>query len=166
MLPTPNASPRAEASTVVSSNDELFAACIYAFRGKCIALALEVALLQGNVSAQTLGLANAEQVSHSTHIQPLHQSALPRNTLKAILKAIPPTVPSCISTREKSRAPLQFTLDHVAPYVANLRSYVVALHPTCIGKPCGTTYFLDVQGALPNNRNNTEQHPHPVHTLG
>jgi hypothetical protein len=40
------------------------------------------------------------------------------------------------------------------PFVANLRSNVVAPHPTCIEEPCGTTLLLDVQGALPNNRNN------------
>jgi hypothetical protein len=50
-LSTPNASPRVEASTMVPSDDELLATRIYAFKDKCAALASEVALLQGNVSA-------------------------------------------------------------------------------------------------------------------
>jgi hypothetical protein len=108
---------------------------------------------------------NAEQVNHSTHIQPLHQSALPENTSRAPLKAVPPIVTSCISTRAKSRAPCQFMLDHVAPFVANLKSNVVAPHPTRVGEPCGTMLPLDIQRTFPNNKNNLEWHPRPVHTL-
>jgi hypothetical protein len=115
---------------MVPSDSELITMCIYAFKGKRAALASEVALSQGNVSVQTPDRANAEQVSHSTHIQPLHQSTLLGTTSK-----VPPTVSSCISMKAKCRAPSQFTLDHIAPFVANLRSNVVAPQPTSVGSP-------------------------------
>jgi hypothetical protein len=83
MLPTPNASPCAKSSIMVPSDDEFFVVHIYAFKSKHVVLASEVALLKGNVSAQRPNPANAEQVSHSTHIQPLHQSALPGNIIRA-----------------------------------------------------------------------------------
>jgi hypothetical protein len=148
MLNIPNASTHAEASTVVPSDDEFLAARIHAYRGKCVALASNVALSQGNVLAQTPDLANVEQVSHSTHIQPPHQSALPRNTSRAPLKAISSTVPSHISTRRKSRTPSEFTLDLVAPFVANLRSNVVAPYFTCVGDLFRPTLSLGIQGDL------------------
>jgi hypothetical protein len=68
--------------------------------------------------------------------------------------------------RAKSTTPSQFTLDHVAPFVANLRSNVVAPHSTGVGEPSGTTLPLDVQGTLLNNRNNEKWHSLPVRTLG
>jgi hypothetical protein len=42
---------------------------------------------------------------------------------------------------------------------------VVAPHPTGVGEPSGTTLPKDVQGTLPNNRNNGKWHPLPVRTL-
>ena len=138
---------------MVPNNNEFITTCAYTFKGKCDALASEVALLQGNVSVQTSNRANAEQVSHSTHIQPLHQSALLGTTSRVSLKAVPPTVLSCIFIKAKCRAPSQFKLGHIAPFIANLRSNVVALQPTSVWEPCGTTLPLDVQGMLPNNRN-------------
>jgi hypothetical protein len=55
-------------------------------------------------------------------------TALLGNTSRAPLKAVPPIVPSRISTRGKSKAPFQFTLDHVVPFFANLRNNLIALH--------------------------------------
>jgi hypothetical protein len=43
---------------------------------------------------------------------------------------------------------------------------VVALYPTGVEEPSGTTLPLDVQGMLPNNRNNGKRHSLPVRTLG
>jgi hypothetical protein len=56
-------------------------------------------------------------------------------------------------------------LGRVAPFVANLRSNVVAPHPTSIGEPYGTTLPLDVQGMLPNNTNNAKRHPCSIRTF-
>jgi hypothetical protein len=49
-LPTPSSSPRAEASAMVPSDDELLCARIYAFKGKHASLASEVALSQDNAT--------------------------------------------------------------------------------------------------------------------
>jgi hypothetical protein len=68
--------------------------------------------------------------------------------------------------KAKSKAPSQFTLDHVAPFVADLRSNVVAPHPTCIGEPYRMALPLDVQGTFQNNKYNAERHPRPMCTLG
>jgi hypothetical protein len=59
-LPTPSASPCAEASAMVPSDDELLCARIYAFKGKRAALASEVALSQGNAMVRTPDCANPE----------------------------------------------------------------------------------------------------------
>jgi hypothetical protein len=82
------------------------------------------------------------------------------------LKAVPPTVPSFTSTKEKSKIPSQFSLDHVASFIADLKGKVVATHSTCVGGPYRPMLFLNLEGAPTNNISNVKRRPHPLCTLG
>jgi hypothetical protein len=134
-LLAPKSSPRAAGSSTVPSDDESLIAYVKVLKCKRAALASQMALLQGNVLSQASHAANVEQSSHSTQIQPMHRSALTRDTSMLPLKVVPPIVPSPTIMKGKSKIPSQFSLGNVASFVANLRRKAVATHSTCVTSP-------------------------------
>jgi hypothetical protein len=128
------------------SNDEPLIICVQALECKHATLMSQMALAQGNVLIQASHAANAKQNNHSTHIQPVCPISHTRDTSTPPLKAVPPTIPSRTSTKGNSTISSQFSLGHVASFVADLRGKAAATRSTCVTGPSRPTLFLDVEG--------------------
>jgi hypothetical protein len=63
-------------------------------------------------------------------MQPMYETILARDISTPPLQAVPPTAPSCASTRSKSKIAPQINLGLVAPFVANLRGQALARQST------------------------------------
>lgn len=74
-LVVPYPSPLIGASDTKTSDDELF----QSMQNKHASLASETALPQGNIIVQAFHISNAEQGNPSSHIQPMHETALARD---------------------------------------------------------------------------------------
>jgi hypothetical protein len=123
-------SPCVQASDTVEIEDELVLACIQSFQRNHASLASKMALPQGNVTIEAPHTTTAEQGGPSSHMQPMHETILARDTSTPPLYVVPPTVPSRASTRSKSKNAPQNSLGHVAPFVANLRGQALPRQST------------------------------------
>jgi hypothetical protein len=141
-----NSSPRTEALHTMPSDDELLIACVQTFKRKYVALDSQIALPYGNVLAQAPHATYAERGSHSTHIQPMHQSALAKDTSTPPLKVVPAIIPFCTSTKGKSKISSRYNLDHVTIFVANLRGKASATHSTNMTGRFKLTLSLTLKG--------------------
>jgi hypothetical protein len=82
------------------------------------------------------------------------------------LQVVPPTIPSCASTRSKSKIAPQISLGPVAPFVANLKGQALARQSTLSVGPRRPMLSCDVEGAPTNNTNNGNKRLPPVRALG
>jgi hypothetical protein len=110
----PNPSLYAAASNAVPSGDEPFIICVYTLKHKYYAMASQNPLAQNNLIAQAPHAANANQGSHSTHIQSMYPNILARKTSTPPFKVVPPTIPLYTSTERESKITSFFSLGHVA----------------------------------------------------
>jgi hypothetical protein len=125
-----------------------------------------MALPQGNVIVEASHTITAEQGGPSSHMQPMHETILARNTSMPPLQVVPPTVLSCATTRSKSKNTPQSSLGLVAPFVANLRGQALPRQSTTSVGPCRPMLSCDVEGAPTNNTNHGNEHPPPIRALG
>jgi hypothetical protein len=102
----------------------------------------------------------------SSHMQPMHETILARDTSTPPLQVVPSTVPSRASTRSKSKNAPQSSLGHVAPFVANLRGQALPRQSTTSVGPRRPMLSHDIEGAPTNNPNNGNKHPPPICALG
>jgi hypothetical protein len=112
-LVAPYPSPRVRASDTAESEDDLVLACMQSFQRNHALLASKMALPQGNVIVEAPHTSIAEQGGPSSHMQPMHETILTRDTSTPPLQVVPPTVPSRASTRSKSKNAPQSNLGHV-----------------------------------------------------
>jgi hypothetical protein len=110
-------------------------------------------------------VANVEQSSHSTYIQPMCLSIFARKTSTPPLKVVIPTVPSRTSTEGNSKIPFQFSLGHVRPFVINLKGKAAATRVVVVMCLFQSTLFLDVKRMTTNNINYIGRRPCPVRPL-
>jgi hypothetical protein len=129
-------------------------------------LASKMALPQGNVIVEAPHTTTAEQGGPSSHMQPMHETILARDTSTPPLQVVSPTVPSCASMRSKSKNAPQNSLGHVAPFVANLRGQALPKQSTTSVGPCRPMLSRDVEGAPTNNIDNGNEHLPPIRALG
>jgi hypothetical protein len=108
----------------------------------------------------------AEQGGPSSHMKPMHETILARDTSTLPLQVVPSTVPSYASTRSKSKNAPQISLGHVAPFVANLKSQALLRQSTTSVGPRRLMLSRDVEGAPTNNTNNGNKRPPPIRALG
>jgi hypothetical protein len=101
-LVAPDPSPRVRAYNIAKSEDDLLLAHIQSFQRNHASLASKMALPQGNVIVEAPHTTTAEQSGPSTHMQPMHETILTRNTSTSPLQVVPLTVPSRATTRSKS----------------------------------------------------------------
>jgi hypothetical protein len=80
ILVVPDPSPRVRASDIVQSEDELLLACLKSFQWKHASLASKTTLPQGNVIVEAPHTTSIEQGSPSSHMQPMHETILARDT--------------------------------------------------------------------------------------
>jgi hypothetical protein len=113
-----------------------------------------MALPQGNVIVEVPHTTTAKQGSPSSHMQPIHETIFARDTSTPPLQVVPPTVPSCASTRLKSKNVPQSSLGPVAPFVANLRGQALPRQSTIAVGPRRPMLSCDVEGAPTNNIDN------------
>jgi hypothetical protein len=165
MLVVPNPSPHVRASNTVQSEDELFLACLQSFERNHALLASKMALLQGNVIVEAPHTTTAEQGGPSSHMQPMHETILARDTSTPPLQVVPPTVPSRATTRSKSKNASQSSLGHVAPFVANLKGQALPRQSTTSVGPWRSMLSRDVEGAPTNNTDNCNERPPPICAL-
>jgi hypothetical protein len=165
-LVAPDPSPRVRASDTVQSEDELLLACIQSFERNHASLASKMALPQGNVIVEASHITTAEQGGPSSHIQPMHETILARDTFTPPLQVVPPTVPSRATTRSKSKNAPQSSLGPVAPFVANLRGQALPRQSTTSVGPRRPMFSRDVEGAPTNNTDNGNERPPPIRALG
>jgi hypothetical protein len=165
-LVAPDPSPRVRASDIAESEDDLLLACRQSFQRNYASLASKMTLPQGNVIVEAPHTTTAEQGGPSSHMQPMHETILARDTSTPPLQVIPPTVPSRASTRSKSKNALQSNLGPVAPFVANLRGQSLPRQSTTSVGPCRPMLSRDVEGAPTNNTNNGNERPPPIRALG
>jgi hypothetical protein len=102
-LVAPDPSPCVQASETAESEDDLVLACLQSFQRNHASLASKLALPQGNVIVEVPHTTTAEQGGPSSHMQPMHETILARDTSTPPLQVVPPTVPSRASTRSKSK---------------------------------------------------------------
>jgi hypothetical protein len=129
-------------------------------------LASETALPQGNVIAEAPHTTIAEQGGPSSHLQPMHETILARDTSTPPLQVVPSTIPSRASMRSKSKSAPQFSLGPVAPFVANLRGQALPRQSTASMGPRRSMLSSDVEGTPTNNTDNGNKHPPPIRALG
>jgi hypothetical protein len=123
-------------------------------------------VLQGNVIVEAPHITTAEQGSPSSHMQPMHETILARDTSTPPLQVVPRTVPSRASARSKSKNASQNSLGLVAPFVANLRGQALPKQSTTSVGPSRPMLSRDVEGAPTNNPNNGNKRPPPIRALG
>jgi hypothetical protein len=165
-LIAPDPSPCVRASDTAESEDDLVLACIQSFQRNHASLASKMALPQGNVIVEASHTTTAEQSGPSSHIQPMHETILARDTSTPPLQVVPPTVPSRASTRSKSKNAPQSSLWLVAPFVANLRGQALPRQSTTFVGLCRPMFSCDVEGAPTNNVNNGNERLPPIRALG
>jgi hypothetical protein len=129
-------------------------------------LASKMALPQDNVIVEAPHTTTAEQGGPSSHMQPMHETILARDTSTPPLQVVPPTIPSCASTRSKSKNAPQNSLGLVAPFVANFRGQALPRQFTTSMGPCRPMFSYDVEGAPTNNVDNGNEHLPPIRALG
>ena len=118
----PDPSPHVQAPDTMESDDELLTILTQAFRRNQASLASTMALPQGNVIIEAPHTTTIEQGGPSSHMQPMDETILTRDTSTPPLQVVPPTVPSGASTRLKSKNAPQSSLDLIAAFIADLRS--------------------------------------------
>jgi hypothetical protein len=166
MLVAPDPSPCIRASDTTESEDDLVLACIQSFQRNHALLASKMALPQGNVIVEAPHTTSAEQSGPSSHMQPMHETILVRDTSTPPLQVVPPTVPSRASTRSKSKNAPQSNLGPVAPFVANLRGQALPRQSTTTVGPRRPMFSRDVEGASTNNLDNGNERLPPIRALG
>jgi hypothetical protein len=159
-------SPRVRASDIVQSEDDLLIACLQSFQKKHASLASKTALPHGNVIVEAPHTTTTEQGGPSSHMQPMYETILARNTSTPPLQVVPPTVPSHASKRSKSKNAPQISLGLVAPFVANLRGQALPRQSTTSMGPRRPMLSRDVERALTNNTNNGNKRLPPIRALG
>ena len=125
-----------------------------------------MALPQGNVIVEAPHTTTAEQGGPSSHIQPINETTIAKDTSMPPLQVVPSTVPSRATTRFKSKNAPQSSLGHVAPFVASLRGQALPRQfTTSVGlrKPM---LSHDIEGAPTNNTDNGNERPPPICALG
>jgi hypothetical protein len=162
----PNPSPCVRAFDTAESEDDLILACMQSFQRNHASLALKIALPQGNVIVEVPHTIIAEQGGPSSHMQPMHETILARDTSTPPLQVVPPTVPSRASTRSKSKNAPQSSLGHVAPFVANLRGQALPKQSTTSVGPRRPMLSRDIEGAPTNNIDNGNERLPPIRALG
>jgi hypothetical protein len=165
-LVAPDPSLCVRASDTAESEDDLVLACIQSFQRNHASLASKMALPQGHVIVEALHTTTAEQGGPSSHMQPMHETILARDTSTLPLQVVPPTIPSRASTRSKSKNAPQSSLGHVAPFVANLRGQALPRQSTTSVGPRRPMFSCDVEGAPTNNIDNGNERLPPIRALG
>jgi hypothetical protein len=165
-LIAPDPSPCVRASDTTESEDDLVLACMQSFQRNHASLASKMALPQGNVIIKASHTTIAEQGGPSSHMQPMHETILAKNTSTPPLQVVPPTIPSCASMRSKSKNAPQSNLDPVAPFVANLRGQALPRQFTTSVGLCRPMLSCDVEGAPTNNTDNGNERLPPIRALG
>jgi hypothetical protein len=150
----------------VESEDDLVLACIQSFQRNHASLASKMALPQGNVIVEASHTTTAEQGGSSSHMQPMHETILERDTSTRPLQVVPPTVPSLASMRSKSKNAPQSNLGLVAPFIANLRGQALPRQSTTSVGPFRLMLSRDVEGAPMNNTDNGNERLPPIRALG
>jgi hypothetical protein len=166
MLVVLDPSPRIRAFDTAESEDELFLACIQSFQRNHASLASKMALSQGNVIVEAPHTTTTEQGGPSSHMQPMHETILARDTSTPPLQVVPPTIPSHASTRSKSKNAPQSSLGPVASFVANLRGQALPRQSTTSVGPRRPMFSRDVEGTPTNNIDNGNECLPPIHALG
>jgi hypothetical protein len=133
---------------------------------KHASLVSKTALPQGNVIVEAPHTTTAEQGGPSSHMQPMHETILARDTSTPPLQVVPPTIPSHASTRLKSKTTLQISLGLVAPCITNLRGQALPRQSTTSLGPRRPMLSHDVEKAPTNNTNNGNECPPPIRALG
>jgi hypothetical protein len=123
-------------------------------------------LPQGNVIVEAPHTTTAEQGGPSSHMQPMHETILARDTSTPPLQVVPPTVPSRASMRLKSKNAPQSSLGPVAPFVANLKGQALLRQSTTFVGPRRPMLSRDVEGAPTNNIDNGNERLPPIRALG
>jgi hypothetical protein len=159
-------SPCVRASDTAESEDDLVLACLQSFQRNHASLASKMALPQGNVIVEVPHTTTAEQGGPSSHMQPMHETIIARNTSTPPLQVVPPTVPSRATTRSKSKNAPQSSLGPVAPFVSNLRGQALPRQSTTSVGPRRPMLSHDVEGAPTNNTNNGNERLPPIRALG
>ena len=165
MLIGPDPSPRVQASDTMESDDEIFLACLQSFQRNHASLASETALPQGNVIVEAPHTTTTEQGGPSSHMQPMHETILAKDTSTPPLQVVPPTVPSYVSTRSKSKNAPQSNLGPIASFIANLKSQILPKQSTTFVGPCKPMLSCGVEGAPMNNADNGNERLPPIPTL-
>jgi hypothetical protein len=165
-LIAPDLSPCVRASDTTESEDDLVLACIQSLERNHASLASKTALPQGNVIVVAPHTTTAEQGGPSSHMQPMHETILARDTSTPPLQVVPPTIPSRASTRSKSKNAPQSSLGHVAPFVANLKGQALPRQSITSVGPCRPMLSRDVEGAPMNNTDNGNERLPPIRALG
>jgi hypothetical protein len=97
-LVAPDPSPCVRAFDTTESEDDLVFACMQSFRRNHASLASKMALPQGNVIVEVPHTTTAKQGGPSSHMQPMHETILARDTSRMLLKAVwvllPPSLPA------------------------------------------------------------------------
>jgi hypothetical protein len=99
-------------------------------------------------------------------MQPMHETILARDTSTPPLQVVPPTVPSCASTRSKSKNAPQSNLGPIASFVANLRVQALARQSTIFVGPRRPMLSRDVERVPTNNIDNGNERLPPICGLG
>src|SRR5450759_5972239 len=95
-----------------------------------------------------------EQGGPSNHMQPMHETILPRDTATPPLEVVAPTVPSRASRRLKPKNAPQSGSGPVLPFVADLRSQAVPRQsPLPVGRD-RSMLSRGVEGAPTKNADN------------
>ena len=128
-------------------------------------LASKKALLQGNVIVEAPHTTTIEQGAPSSHIQPMHETILARDTSMPPLQVIPPIVPSRTSTRLKPKNVPQSSLGHVAPFIANLRGQALPRQSTTSVGPYRSMISRGIEGASTNSADNGNERLLPICAL-
>jgi hypothetical protein len=167
-LVVPDPSPCIRASDTVQSGDELLFVCLQSFERNHTSLASKMALPQGNVIVEAPHTTTVEQgsPSSSSHMQPMHETILARDTSMPPLQVVPSTVPSHATTRLKSKNAPQSSLGPVVPFVANLRGQALPRQSTTSVGPRRSMLSRDVEGAPTNNIDNGNERLLPIRALG
>ena len=98
-------------------------------------------------------------------MQPMHETILVRDTSTPPLQVVPSIVPSCGSTRLKSKNAPQSSLGPVAPFIANLKGQALPRQSTTSVGPCRPILFHGVEGAPMNNVDNGNERLPPIRVL-
>jgi hypothetical protein len=158
--------PCVRASDTTESEDDLVLTCMQSFRRNHASLASKMALAQGNVIVEAPHTSTTELGGPSSHMQPMHETILAKDTSTPPLQVVPPTIPSCASTRSKSKNAPQSSLGPLAPFVANLRGQALPRQSTTSVGLRRPMLSRDIEGAPTNNIENGNDRLPPIRALG